>query len=842
MLQPISTAGLDASKSNAGMATPHAESLSRATLLTQLSASKQRLHLLCAPAGYGKTTLIRDCLRQSAQRAWVDFGGQALDIAQFCAQVAAQLGGDPARIDNGPALLRFLETLGKPANLVLDDYPATAGDELDGLVNHLLVQSNAPLQVWVSSRQRPAWNLPRLLMQDELLELGPDALAFSREEFDAMVALHAPTAAGAVAEEIWQQTLGWCAGSKLLLSAHRRSAHAGLHWLRDYLEHELVSRLDDQQRELLVGLAHLPRFSAALCTELWDDLDAQKLFRELLQSQSFFQPLDQTGEWYCMLPAVANALRGAAVTSTIGRLRLNACRILEGLGFLDDAIELALSAGHPDVAVNYMDRLRSNWLYERRNVQTLYAWRKQLPMDLLEGTPNLIFLNTTALLIGGRMDEAQTTLARLENFLPQPSAEENQRLLAIWQSLYGSMQSFLGRCDVAREYCLAALDRLDSGDWHVSFLGYASLARMATADGDTLHAQQYLLEAVELARRQRCLASEVLINSERIGQMVLCGETKLAEALLEESLELLAADGNRHHLMLGRLLVVRGKLRLKRGDLDGADSALRDALRHGQDHVGPFTLVALLNRSKVSASRGDYQQAYRYLQDAERRMQCANVTESFYRGVLNLQSLTVLVSQGEWEQAVSLARMLEEYLRGSNARSTTISSPSLPQRNQLLLARAEQQLGRVKEAERRLQTLEKDCQRLNYLRLWDETQQTLKGFEQNPQPQFRRESPQQETPFSKPFALPLRSPRPSIGQAHQESKPTGSLRKGEELTSRELSILELMAEGLSNPEISERLYISTNTVKAHTKNINNKLGVVRRTQAIVRARALGVLA
>ncbi|MCY1410192.1 HTH-type transcriptional regulator MalT [compost metagenome] len=704
------------------------------------------------------------------------------------------------------------------------------------------MQSSAPLQVWVSSRQRPAWNLPRLLMQDELLELGPDALAFSREEFDAMVALHAPATAGKVAEEIWQQTLGWCAGSKLLLSAHRRSAHAGLHWLRDYLEHELVSRMDEEQRDLLVGLAHLPRFSATLCAELWDELDGQKLFHELLQSQSFFQPLDQTGEWYCMLPAVANALRSGTVTPAIGRLRLNACRILEGLGFLDDAIELALSAGHLDVAANYIDRLRPNWLFERRNVQTLYGWRKQLPGELVEGTPNLIFLNASALMIGGRMDEALATLARLENFLPQPSAEQNQRLVAIWQSLYGSLQSFLGKCDVAREYCQAALEHLDSDDWQVCFLGYAALARMATADGDTLQAQHYLLEAVELARRQRCLASEVLINCERIGQMLLCGETQLAESLLEENLELLAADGNRHHLMLGRLLVVRGKLCLKRGEPDSAEVALRDALRHGQDHVGPFTLVALLNLSKVSASRGDYQQAFRYLQDAERRMQCANVTEAFYRGVLNLQSLTVLVSQGDWEQAASLARMLEDYLRGSNARSTTINSPSLPQRNQLLLARAEQQLGRVKEAERRLQTLEKDCQRLNYLRLQNETRQTLKGFGDETQPQPGRVSPQQETPFGKPFSLPIRAARPSLGQTSHENRPVGSLRKGEELTARELSILELMAEGLSNPEISERLYISTNTVKAHTKNINNKLGVVRRTQAIVRARALGVLA
>ncbi|MOA68940.1 Transcriptional regulatory protein LiaR [compost metagenome] len=54
-------------------------------------------------------------------------------------------------------------------------------------------------------------------------------------------------------------------------------------------------------------------------------------------------------------------------------------------------------------------------------------------------------------------------------------------------------------------------------------------------------------------------------------------------------------------------------------------------------------------------------------------------------------------------------------------------------------------------------------------------------------------------------------------------------------------MLELLAEGLSNQEIGERLYISTNTVKAHTKHINHKLGVTRRTQAVVRAKAMGVL-
>jgi LuxR family maltose regulon positive regulatory protein len=63
----------------------------------------------------------------------------------------------------------------------------------------------------------------------------------------------------------------------------------------------------------------------------------------------------------------------------------------------------------------------------------------------------------------------------------------------------------------------------------------------------------------------------------------------------------------------------------------------------------------------------------------------------------------------------------------------------------------------------------------------------------------------------------------------------------EPLTERELEVLQLVAEGLTNPEIASRLYLSLNTVKVHTRNIYGKLGAHSRTQAVGRARALGVL-
>lgn len=61
------------------------------------------------------------------------------------------------------------------------------------------------------------------------------------------------------------------------------------------------------------------------------------------------------------------------------------------------------------------------------------------------------------------------------------------------------------------------------------------------------------------------------------------------------------------------------------------------------------------------------------------------------------------------------------------------------------------------------------------------------------------------------------------------------------ITPREYEVLELMAQGLTNQEIADRLYVSLNTVKTHTSNVFGKLDAQRRTQAIQKAKALGLL-
>ena len=63
----------------------------------------------------------------------------------------------------------------------------------------------------------------------------------------------------------------------------------------------------------------------------------------------------------------------------------------------------------------------------------------------------------------------------------------------------------------------------------------------------------------------------------------------------------------------------------------------------------------------------------------------------------------------------------------------------------------------------------------------------------------------------------------------------------EPLSERELEVLRLVAQGLSNREISERLFLAVNTVKGHNQKIFDKLQVQSRTEAVARARELGLL-
>lgn len=804
--------------------------LAREQLQARLLGRAHRLRLLCAPAGYGKTVLLNDCMRRGndgVRCLWLDLGGHAPTLAQFCRRLADGLGLAPQAADDADALLAWLVCSKEHWWFAFDDFPADAGAELNAWIDRLL-RSQAPVQLWVSCRQRPAWKLARLLLEGELLELGARQLAFSRDELETLVGRLDPLATSATTARLWQQTQGWCAGVRLLLGAPDRHERAGASWMREYLGGELLAPLSAAQRTLLMGAAYLPRLSADFCQRLWPQGDTGALLRGLLQSASFFMPVGVDGQWYRLLPAVALALQGELPAPALNRLRLDACRLLCEDGFIDEAIELALCTQQPEMAVSLMERLTLDWMFSERHLHTWLDWLTRLPLRALESSPSLIYLNVRALLSSWRLDDAQVHIARLAWASPQPKARNNSRLLANWQALQGTLAGLKGDGASAREHCRSALQHLELRDWPSSFLCYSTLARVAMAAGEPEQARTLLDASLQLARRHGCIASEVLINADRIRQLILCGELELAESVLQECFELVAADGGSHDLLLSRLMLLRGELYLLRGDLPVSESLLRTGLQHGIESSDPYVLHALIGLSEVAACKGELEQAHLHLRSAERHMQRCRASEACYKGLVDYQHMRLLARQHDWPAILPLAR---KAIADSVGRLPPLHAPSLPHRLQLLLALAEAGVGKPDHAATRLQALLDTCERVGFHSLVPEAQVALARIDQ-----------QRGVPHPGDTPALVRSSLLAGWVSQGGVLKLSASGPQDSLTSREFSVLQLVANGLSNQEISEQLFISLNTVKAHTVKINHKLGVKRRTQAVMRAKSLGMLA
>ncbi len=117
---------------------PPSAHLLRVQLEDRLLARAQRLRLLCAPAGYGKTVLLNDCMRRrpaDVRCLWLDLGGQALTLAHLCRRLADSLGFDVQSPGDGDTLLARLEGSQERWWFVFDDFPADACPQLNAWID-----------------------------------------------------------------------------------------------------------------------------------------------------------------------------------------------------------------------------------------------------------------------------------------------------------------------------------------------------------------------------------------------------------------------------------------------------------------------------------------------------------------------------------------------------------------------------------------------------------------------------------------------------------------------------------------------------------------------------------
>jgi ATP/maltotriose-dependent transcriptional regulator MalT len=186
----------------------------------------------------------------------------------------------------------------------------------------------------------------------------------------------------------------------------------------------------------------------------------------------------------------------------------------------------------------------------------------------------------------------------------------------------------------------------------------------------------------------------------------------------------------------------------------------------------------------------------------------------------------ILIAQEQWDEATSLLRQLLNAARAGSRTSRVIEILAF-------LALALQALGDTPQAIAALQRALTLAEPEGYIRIFVDEGPPMACLLY--QALTRGIRPDYVLRLLAAFPVP----EPEAATPSVVHRPSAAL--VEPLSERELEVLQLIAGGLTNREIASRLFLSLNTVKAHTRNTYGKLDVHTRTEAAARARALGLI-
>jgi LuxR family transcriptional regulator, maltose regulon positive regulatory protein len=840
-----------------------------------------KLTVVCASAGYGKTTLATEWLHNvTCPVAWLSLDEQDNDPARFLAyliaalrQIDAGLGlTTEALLQTSPppppevvltSLINDLAAMSSPFILALDDYHVIHTPAIHQQHAFLLEHQPPHLHQVIVTREDPPLPISRLRARGQVEEIRQDDLRFTLAE--AAEFLHRVMGLDLAADEIAaleSRTEGWAAGLQLAaLSLQERGevrgdarrfvqAFAGSNrYVLDYLFDEVLQQQSADVQEFLLQTSILDRLCAPLCEAVTGRSDSQQLLHTFEQANLFIVPLDQDRTWYryhhLFSDLLRHRLRTVKTQSEI-LLHRRASEWHEAAGNLPEAIQHALSAADWERAATLIARV-SREMVGHGEIVTLLQWCHALPDEALRVNPVLCLDYSWSLILAGQHAAAEAYLQHVEQV-----AQDDVVLLG--ETLSAQAQIARTKGDYARTIELAqrALSLLPQTEPQPRSLAALTLGLAHSDCGNMREAEQAFMEADRAAQQAGG-------DSVRLMALAFLSSIQAARGHLHR-----AAEMARQALQLGRGLPalasvhsMLGALSYEWNDLEAAVEHLRQAIELGRQggHL-EVILTAYHGLAWMKQAQGDAAAANAALQTADDLVREANAPPIARASNASVH-VTIALAQGDVAAAAHWAAQITTdaadasgLLRGFAQARLLLAQNEKAAAAELLdkLHAAVAQIGRqsaVIEA-RMLQALAAPTitdalafltealaltQAEGYVRTFvDEgepmavllRQAAAKGI--SPDYVARLLSAFEPTAEERPL-----SPAPPIGGAASLVEP---------LSERELEVLRLMAAGLSNHEIADKLIIGTGTVKSHVHSILGKLDARDRTQAVLKAQEL----
>ncbi len=870
----------------------------RSELLESLNQARtHELTLISAPAGYGKTVLLSEWVsRLDIPAAWVSLDESDGDVTRFLLYVIAalqtihpdigQIAPDmlqpptPAPVPVVLTILindivRFLDNF----VLVLDDYHLIESQPVHDAVTFLLDHLPVQMHLVIAARADPPLPLTHLRGRGQLIELRASDLSFSPKEtglfLEGVMKL-------AITDEqvnaLATRTEGWIAGLQIAAISLKgredpdhfiQSFTGSNRHILDYLLEEVLLCQPDHVQEFLVHTSILDDLTSPLCDAVTERRDSQRILELLERSNLFLIPLDDERRWYRYHRLFKDLLRQQlrrAYAALLPGLHRRASEWYEGQDRLDEAIDHALLGGDFERAAQMMENAAQSTLM-RSEVGNLLRWMDLLPDELMRSRPSLCIYHAWALLLSGNpIERVQSRLRDAEGVTQQTSAEAD-----VFRAMIAVMQ---GDTPTSLARSRRALDHLPTKSLFLRSIATSILSMAYILEGDMESATQALNETVRLGQEvgNIMFATGALCNL--AGLYFMRAELHQAKTRFEQALAFATDSLGRRLPVASRALLGLAEIFREWNDLESSARHLGECLELSKRHGEFGALVANLHLARVKQAQGESDEANTLLLHSRQLAEKTGSTPLddylvdlsqarlwFDQGDLNTASAWLrergLDRLPEVDKAEELGadaalpydlRVGEQIMavriyiaQNRPVEALELTQPLLleaKEKNRIrrvieilnLQALAHQARGGIGEA---LSLLEKSFRLAepgNHVRIFlDEGRAMARLI-------YEAVSRGIETDYA--GRLLVAFDKAEIATTPRASHPPEMI---EPLSERELEVLLLIAEGLSNRAIADRLSITVSTVKGHASNIYGKLAVTRRTEAIARGRALGLI-
>jgi LuxR family transcriptional regulator, maltose regulon positive regulatory protein len=856
--------------------------LSEAARVTQISAA----------AGSGKTVLLRSWIDHAGladRAAWAVVDDDERDAQRFWLSVLRALRRTTAvgplvheltaapDLDGWTIVERLIEDMAELQDriwLVIDDLDELRSEEAMHQLECFVKCAAPELQFVLSSRSDPRLGLHRLRVDGELTEIRTPDLRFTPTEARALFESAGVQLSDAALTQLLHRTEGWAGGLRLAaisLATHVdpeqfASEFSGTErTIAGYLLAEVLERQPTEIRHLLLSTSVLERVSGPLADYLSGGSGAERILQELEDANAFVTSLDAGRSWFRYHHLFADLLQlelRRLFPELVGQLHRSASDWFEQEGYTVEAVRHAQLAGDWPHAARLLFDSRIGLILDGR-LATLRALLDAFPVRVAAADPELAVVFAGVRLRDGAFDDADAYIAVADR--NAEDVPENRRQLfglhlASVRLALARQRGDLGAAVNAMDSLESALDSQppnaagrtdDVRALALMTLGTTELWSLRLAD-----ARRHLEEGLALARRIGrsyleigCLAHlGIAAPLSGLSASVALGFTEEAVAIAEAHglasnpiAALAFAIGAGSLAWLGRFeeaeqWLERAGLALRPGGDPGTELALHHArglLYSGQARLED-ALTEFRNAEKI---QGILAGEHALMVDLRARIMLTQVRmgevcdaraaldsigeQDRDRAEVRIPAAAIHIAEGSPEEAIELLAPVTE-------RSVESLIPTWAAIHALLFdAVAREKTGDTRDAEASLERA---------LEL-AEPEGLILPFTITPVDGLLDRHPRHRTAHAA-FLATIHDVR-SGRSAKPMGEPAPLL---DELSPAEVRVIRYLPTNLRAPEIASELFVSTNTIRTHLRHIYAKLDVHNRTEAVARARELGLLA